>query len=37
MYTASIVTAPENLFDPETGIYVEGSDETVNYKERGPE
>lgn len=35
IYTASIVTAPENLFDPETGIYVEGSDEVPNYRERG--
>lgn len=35
IYTASVVTAPENLFDPETGIYVEGSGEIANYKERG--
>lgn len=35
MYTASIVTAPENLFDPETGIYVEGLGESANYKQSG--
>lgn len=35
IYTASIVTDPENLFDPETGIYVEGTGETANYKQRG--
>lgn len=37
IYTASIVTDPDNLFDPEKGIYVEGSDESPNYTQRGAE
>lgn len=37
LYTASVVTDPENLFDPEKGIYTNGSGEGANYNERGME
>lgn len=35
IYTASIVTDSDNLFDTEKGIYVEGSDESPNYGKKG--
>lgn len=35
LYTASIVTDPENFFGFETGIYVEGSDKVANYRKKG--
>lgn len=37
LYTASIVTDPENLFDVEDGIYTEGSGRDANYEIKGPE
>lgn len=37
LYTASIVTDPENFFDPKKGIYTEGTDEIANYQGRGAE
>lgn len=35
LYTASIVTDPDNLFDPKKGIYIEGFSEKNNFNERG--
>lgn len=37
LYTVSLITDPDNLFDPETGIYVKGNGETPNYRCRGTE
>lgn len=37
LYTACIVTDPENLFDAERGIYTKGFSESFNYQGRGAE
>lgn len=37
LYTASLVTDPQNLFDTEKGIYAEGVGEKPNYENRGIE
>lgn len=37
LYTASIVTDPENLFDVEKGIYIKGSHSEANYEIKGPD